>query len=109
MTNQQETIRTLQAERDEAVKLMSQYAREAGEALGKLEMSEKAGIVEGWQHRCAKAEAERDAALERVRVLEAAKESTFIAGFNAGRRGDMYYGPAWLVHKSTQIVTFKKE
>lgn len=46
----------LRQERDEALKLMSQYAREAGEAKGRLEMSEAAGIVDGWRERAEAAE-----------------------------------------------------
>lgn len=42
--------------RDEAAHLMSQYAREAGEATGRLEMSEAAGIVDGWRERAQAAE-----------------------------------------------------
>jgi len=66
----------LEAERDvakqearEAISLMSEYAREAGEAKGRLEMSEAAGIVDGWRERAEAAEAERDglrAALEEL-------------------------------------------
>lgn len=29
-----------------------------------------------------------------------AEEIAFAAGFNAGRQGDRYYGPAWLVYRS---------
>ena len=73
----------LQAERDEATetlkrttealreatRLLTQYAREAGEAKGRLEMSEAAGIVDGWRDRAQTAERERDElrkALEKI-------------------------------------------
>lgn len=56
--------------RDEAIKLMSEYARQAGDAKGRLEMSETAGIVEGWRERTEKAEAQRDEALRRVEEVE---------------------------------------
>ena len=46
----------LEVERDEALKLLTQYAREAGEATGRLEMSEAAGIVDGWRERAQTAE-----------------------------------------------------
>lgn len=46
----------LKQERDEALRLMSQYAREAGEAKGRLEMSEAVGIVDGWRERAEAAE-----------------------------------------------------
>jgi hypothetical protein len=45
-----------EGERDEARRLMTQYAREAGEAKGRLEMSEAAGIVDGWRERAQAAE-----------------------------------------------------
>jgi hypothetical protein len=61
--NPHEDLRTLLAERDvlrqerdDAIRLMSQYAREAGEAKGRLEMSEAAGIVDGWRERAEAAE-----------------------------------------------------
>ena len=47
----------------EATKLMTSYAREAGEATGRLQMSEAAGIVDGWRERAEAAEA-RVVALE---------------------------------------------
>lgn len=56
--------------RDEAIKLMSEYARQAGDAKGRLGMSEAAGIVEGWRERAEKAEAQRDEALRRVEEVE---------------------------------------
>lgn len=39
-----------------ALKECSEWARKAGEAIGKLETSEAAGIVEGWQDRATEAE-----------------------------------------------------
>ena len=47
-----------EGERDAALREMSKYAREAGEAIGKLETSELAGIVEGWKDRALAAEAQ---------------------------------------------------
>lgn len=44
----------------EAMRLMGAYARDAGEAKGKLEGSEIAGAVEGWKKRAEKAEQELD-------------------------------------------------
>ena len=52
------TLEAAQAERDAAVREVTQWAREAGLAKGKLEMSEAAGIVDGWKERAEKAEAE---------------------------------------------------
>lgn len=40
----------------QALKRVSDLSREAGEAKGKLEMSEMAGIVEGWKDRALAAE-----------------------------------------------------
>jgi len=61
-----------EAERDAALKETAKYAREAGEAKGKLEMSEAAGIVEGWRERAEAAEARATALEARVRALEEA-------------------------------------
>ena len=47
-----------EGERDAALREMSKYARQAGEAIGKLETSELAGIVEGWKDRALAAEAQ---------------------------------------------------
>lgn len=41
-----------------AIEQVSRLAREAGEAKGRLEASEMAGVVEGWKARCLAAEAE---------------------------------------------------
>lgn len=51
--------RASQAERDrnEALREVHKWAREAGEAKGRLEMSEAAGIVDGWRERAEAAEA----------------------------------------------------
>lgn len=49
-------IEALEAERDAALKECSEWARQAGEAQGRLEMSEAAGIVEGWRERAERAE-----------------------------------------------------
>ena len=75
-----------EAERDEALRQMAVYAREAGLATGKLETSEAAGIVEGWKERAEKAEAERDAAREALRPFaEVAKaETKRAAGWSPG-------------------------
>lgn len=66
-------IAELQADLKTALKECSRWATEAGFAKGKLEMSEAAGIVEGWQERCEAAEAqvstltaERDEAREQA-------------------------------------------
>lgn len=56
----------------DATKLITKYAREAGEATGRLEMSERAGIVEGWRERAEAAEAERDIQYARAERADAA-------------------------------------
>lgn len=50
-------VAQLTEERDAALREMTAYARQAGEAIGKLETSEAAGIVEGWKERTTAAEA----------------------------------------------------
>lgn len=51
-------IEVLDGERDTALRECVRSAREAGEAIGKLEASELAGIVDGWKERAFKAEAQ---------------------------------------------------
>ena len=55
----------------DAVKHVAQYAREAGLATGKLEMSEAAGIVEGWMERAETAETRADDLQRRLDAVEA--------------------------------------
>jgi flagellar biosynthesis/type III secretory pathway protein FliH len=85
IAKQQETI-------TEAVKQISQLAREAGEAKGKLEMSEAAGVVEGWRERAEAAEA-------RVQKLEEARAETIKhldqARWQVNRLGDDLAGVNW--------------
>lgn len=45
-----------EAERNAALKECSEWARQAGEPQGRLEMSEAAGVVEGWRERAERAE-----------------------------------------------------
>lgn len=47
----------LRQERDAALRECAKWAREAGEAKGRLETSEWPGVVEGWKERALKAEA----------------------------------------------------
>lgn len=42
----------LMAERDAAIRECTKWAQEAGEAKGRLEGSEIAGIVDGWREKC---------------------------------------------------------
>lgn len=71
----------LRAERDEALRECTRWAQEAGEAKGKLEMSEAAGIVEGWKERALASEAREAALRERVEVLaEALKAADLLLG-----------------------------
>ena len=56
-------IARLAAERDDAIKALSEAAKARGQAEGKLAASEMAGVVEGWKTRAEKAEAE----VERLR------------------------------------------
>ncbi len=49
-------VAALRANEKVAMKECAEWARKAGEAIGKLETSEAAGIVEGWQDRATEAE-----------------------------------------------------
>lgn len=51
-----------------ALKECSEWARKAGEAIGKLETSEAAGIVEGWRDRATEAERKLAEAVGLLRV-----------------------------------------
>lgn len=51
-------LTTLREERDAALKECSSWARQAGEAIGRLETSEAVGIVDGWRERAEDAEAQ---------------------------------------------------
>lgn len=70
-------LRASEAERERltgdakaALKECVSLAAQAGEAKGKLEASELAGVVEGWQHRATKAEALAKEQAERIAFLE---------------------------------------
>lgn len=65
-----DAITTLTIERDAALRACVRSAREAGEAQGRLEASELAGVVDGWRDRALAAEA-REARLREA--LEAAQ------------------------------------
>lgn len=69
-------IEAAERDRDEALRQTVRYAREAGEATGRLEMSEAAGIVDGWRERAlaAEARAERaEKALEEAALVSSAQ------------------------------------
>jgi hypothetical protein len=59
-----EVAERAEQERDEALRECARWASEAGEAKGRLEMSEAAGIVDGWRERAEAAESE----LQRVKA-----------------------------------------
>lgn len=50
-------LEAVERERDAAIAAMSEQARKRGEAEGRLQASELAGIVEGWKSRAERAEA----------------------------------------------------
>jgi len=56
--NESQRIAELEASLRDAMKQCSEWARQAGEAKGRLEMSEAAGIVDGWREKCEGLEAE---------------------------------------------------
>lgn len=63
----EEANRTITAE-------CTKWAREAGEAKGKLDGSEAAGIVDGWREKCERLEVENAALTAKVERLEGAVE-----------------------------------
>lgn len=72
LSSQGTEIDRLAGERDAAIREMTTYARQAGEATGRLETSEAAGIVDGWRERAQSAEAlSRTQAEENARLREA--------------------------------------
>lgn len=73
----------------EATRLMSDYARQAGEAKGRLEMSEAAGVVDMWREHAQAAEAERDAVLE-ARLAEAVDEIVDLLAEAADNMNDLH-------------------
>lgn len=62
-------LQAAEAERDAAIREMGTYARQAGEAIGRLEMSEAAGVVDGWRERAEAAEAREAEAGDLIRCL----------------------------------------
>jgi len=84
LASHQATIERLTEERDEAIKLMTQYARDLGEMEGRYKAAHWPGIVDGWQARAEAAEAalERsNAALKEVRaaILEHAPDTLWVS------------------------------
>jgi hypothetical protein len=77
LTEQANKIERLEGERDQAMRECLKWAQEAGEAKGRLEMSEAAGIVDGWRERAEAAETERDAL--KLELAEAVKQADDLA------------------------------
>lgn len=63
----------------EAMRECAKWATEAGEAKGRLEASELAGVVEGWRDRALAAEAALAAERERVEQLHATIRKAHVA------------------------------
>jgi len=93
-------ITELEGDLKTAFREISKLAREAGEAKGRLEMSEAAGIVDGWRERAERAEA-RCRALENAspaepsgwRPMESApKDGTYILARVAPQDDDDRWG-----------------
>ena len=57
----------------DAIHQITTLAREAGEAKGRLEGSELAGVVDGWREKCARLEAENKRLQRRIEDAEAAE------------------------------------
>lgn len=87
---QAERLAAVEAERDAALRECSTYARQAGEAIGRLETSEAAGIVEGWKERALVAETARDAAEYRLISLGLHPKMDQDAAEICARLGTMY-------------------
>lgn len=96
-------IAELEGDLKTAFREISKLAREAGEAKGRLEMSEAAGIVDGWRERAERAEA-RCRALENAspaepsgwRPMESApKDGTYILARVAPQDDDDRWGYLW--------------
>ena len=67
-------IEELEAERHVFVAAVSEAARARGEAEGRLEASEAAGVLEGWIEKCAALEAKLAKAVEALKFHNAAVE-----------------------------------
>ena len=88
-------LTTAERDRDAAIKSASDGWRAAGEAKGKLEVSETAGVVEGWRQRAEAAERERDenaqlwsAAEDRLLTLRAHYDELQLLCAQAQRRAE---------------------
>lgn len=90
-------IEALEAERDAAIREMSAWAREAGEAKGRLEASEMAGVVEGWKERAEAAEARLQMAVDALGKVTPILE-TYV------QRVPLGHQPHMMAHKAEEAV-----
>ena len=95
-------------ERDEAIKALSDEARNRGEAEGRLEASEMAGVVDGWKARAEAAEAKVARLHEALADL---RKTAALLQQNALGCATNHYGqdfqlngmPGWLVDTAASI------
>ena len=85
-------IEELEAERHVFVAAVSEAARARGEAEGRLEASEAAGVLEGWIEKCAALEAKLAKAVEALR--KSAHEQRNIAGMGLIGASSIAYNAA---------------
>jgi hypothetical protein len=81
-------VKRLTAERDAAVMQVSREAAARGQAEGRLEASEMAGVVAGWRERAEAAEAERDSLKEKLGLLRVCVNCWRTADASKVKRGD---------------------
>ena len=79
----QAEVERLTRERDEAIREMGRYAAEAGEATGRLKMSEAAGIVDMWRDHAQAAEARATRAEGLLEALANAADVVGVAYFDS--------------------------
>jgi len=103
-------IAELEASLRDAMKQCSEWARQAGEAKGRLEMSEAAGIVDGWREKCEGLEAEvarlvqvlAEAELRGIKLMQEAAAK--VAKAWTGGRPDMASSAAKVILKNISAL-----
>jgi hypothetical protein len=97
-------IAALRSNEKAALKECSEWARKAGEAIGKLETSEAVGIVEGWQERATEAERKLAEADRKIEDLTSALRS-----LAEGNLGDMSWQANYETIKQVARNAISKE
>ena len=81
----------------------AEWARKAGEAQGKLEISEAAGILDGWVRDCERLRADNARLREALEGLKAAVDD-LDNPFDASASGEMHYGFERAVDDATLVI-----